>query len=93
MLAGAASYFQPLPQCGQRRHPIAVPYQTLGQERQTIRQKDRASEPSPVRDALANAGGRFVDRTLSEESHTAQYSWFEYQREPLLRSQHLSGAD
>src|SRR6202035_621805 len=71
----------------------AVPGQTLGQERQTIRQKDSAPEPGPSRYAVANAGDCFVDGILSEQSRAAQYARFEVQREPLLRSQRLGGIE
>jgi hypothetical protein len=91
MLAGGVRCFQSLPQGGQCRRPIAVPGQTLGQERQTIRQKESAPEPGPVRYALADAGGGFVDGALSEQSRAAQCARFEDQREPLLRGQRLGG--
>ena len=68
MLAGGTCYSQSVPQCGQCRRPIAVPRQTLGQEREPIRQKDSTSEPGPVRYALADAGDCFVDGTLSNSA-------------------------
>jgi hypothetical protein len=55
-----------------------VPGQTLGQKRQTIRQEDSAAEAGPVYDALANAGGCFVDCSLPQQSYAAQQARFVY---------------
>ena len=84
-LAGGASYFQPLLQCGQRRRPIAVPRQTLGEERQTI----RASEPGRFGYALPNVGDSFFGGTLCDQCRAVHYARFEGEREPLLCSQRL----
>ena len=57
MLARDICQCQTLAQCGQCRRLITVPDQPLGEERQTIRQKESASEPGVRRDKAAFSSG------------------------------------
>jgi hypothetical protein len=68
-----------------------VPGQSVGQEPETVRQVESASEPGPVRYALATASDRFLDCTLSGQCCAAQQARFDDERKPLLGDQCLSG--